>query len=103
MLAQEEKVLQPAVETIYRVNSDDYVRAELEAREEALRVQRTMETIINEQQDTITQYENKEIQRITKKILAGKSLEQIATELEEATEAVSELYSQIKANLNATE
>ena len=103
MLAQEQKLLQPAVETIYRVNTDDYVRAELEAREEALRIQRTTESIINQQQATISQYESKEIQRITKKILAGKSLEQIAAELEETPDAISELYNKIKANITSTE
>lgn len=109
MLANEQVNLQSTVETIYRVNADDYVRAELEAREDELRLQRTVDSIINqqqeqlaEQQSTITQYENKEIQRITKKILAGKSLEQIAAELEESPDAILELYNQIKANFNAT-
>ena len=44
MLAQEQKVLQSTVETMYRVSADDYVRAELKAREKELRVQRTIES-----------------------------------------------------------
>jgi len=38
---------------------------------------------------------------ITKKIKAGKSLEQIAEEVEETTEAICELYEQIKASMQA--
>ena len=43
MLAQEQKSLQSTIETMYRINADDYARAQLEAREEELRVQRTIE------------------------------------------------------------
>lgn len=102
MLAQEQKVLQSTVETMYRISADEHVRAELRAREDELRVQRTIENIINQQQATITHYENKEVQRITKKILAGKSLEQTAAELEEAPDAIAELYHKIKTELNPT-
>lgn len=53
MLAQEQQVLQSTVETIYRVNADDYVRAELEAREDGLRLQRTYDNEIKQQLKTI--------------------------------------------------
>lgn len=55
MLAQEQKILQSTVETIYRVNADDYVRAELEAREDQLRVLLSYEDELNMMKDTITQ------------------------------------------------
>ena len=37
MLAQEQKVLQSTVETMYRVNADEYTRALIAAREDQLR------------------------------------------------------------------
>ena len=66
MLAKEQETLQSTIETIYRVNADDYVRAELEAREDELRVQRTLDNEMKrrleklaEQQQTITEQQNK--------------------------------------------
>ena len=58
MLAQEQQVLQSTVETIYRVNADDYVRAELEAREDGLRLQRTYDNEIKQQLKTIDEQKN---------------------------------------------
>jgi predicted transposase/invertase (TIGR01784 family) len=58
MLAQEQQVLQSTVETIYRVNADDYVRAELEAREDGLRLQRTYDNEIKQQLKTIDEQQN---------------------------------------------
>ena len=55
MLAQEQQVLQSTVETIYRVNADDYVRAELEAREDGLRLQRTYDNEIKQQLKTMAE------------------------------------------------
>ncbi|MGN0505887.1 MAG: hypothetical protein ACI4FZ_04955 [Lachnospiraceae bacterium] len=42
-LVKEHNGLQSTVETIYRVNADDYARAEIEAREDYLRQQRTIQ------------------------------------------------------------
>lgn len=65
MLAKEQETLQSTIETIYRVNADDYVRAEPEAREDELRVQRTLDNEMKrrleklaEQQQTITEQQN---------------------------------------------
>ncbi len=130
MLAQEQKVLQSTVETMYRISADEQVRMELRAREDELRLQRSIENsikrreaymaeqdvkiekqrilldkqqntideqqnTIDEQQNTILSYVTKEEQRIMKKIRAGKSIEQIAEELEESPEALKSLYTQI--------
>lgn len=43
MLVQECNDLKPTVETIYRINAEEYARAQLEAREDELRVQRTIQ------------------------------------------------------------
>ena len=43
--------------------------------------------------------QNRLIQQITKKIKAGKPLEQIAEEVEETTDAICQLYEQLKAEL----
>ena len=144
MLAEEQKVLQSTVETMYRISADEYVKAELRAREDELRLQRTLDmemkrrneriveqaaeikrrqeqierqeatlesqkakiesqqteierqkATLESQQSTIAGYINKEVQQITKKIMAGKSLEQTADELEEAPEAIREQYEKI--------
>jgi len=58
MLAQEQQVLQSTVETIYRVNADDYVRAELEAREDGLRLQRTYDNEIKQQIKTMAEQQS---------------------------------------------
>lgn len=43
MLAEKQKTLQSTIETMYRANADDYIRAELEAREDQLIVQRSIQ------------------------------------------------------------
>lgn len=55
MLAQEHEILQSTVETIYRVNADDYTREEIRAREDELRVQRTIENELKENQKQIAE------------------------------------------------
>ena len=45
-------------------------------------------------------YQDHLLQLITKKIKAGKSLEQIAEEVEEPVDAIKELYEKLKAELN---
>lgn len=54
-LAMEHNSLHSTVETVYRVNADDYVRAELEAREDQLRIQRTYDDEINGLHATISE------------------------------------------------
>jgi len=49
MLAKEQENLQSTIETIYRANADEYVRAELEAREDELRRQRTVDNELKRQ------------------------------------------------------
>ena len=44
-LAQKQAALQSTIETMYRFTADDYTREEIRAREEELRVQRTIESI----------------------------------------------------------
>jgi len=94
---------------MYRVSADDYLRAELEAREDQLLQQLTFEaeikdltatvvkqqTALAEKDAAITAYADKEIERIRKKIKAGKSLEQIAVELEDEVENLRPLYDEI--------
>lgn len=109
MLADEQKALRSTIETMYRVSADDYLLAELEAREDQLLQQLTFEEEIEElnatvakQQSAIAEkdaalanYADKELQRIRKKIEAGKSLEQIAEELEDDVEKLRPVYDKL--------
>ena len=63
-----------------------------EVNEEALRHCLRKEGYDEGREDHLTE-------QITKKIKAGKSLEQIAAEVEETPEAIAELYQKIKASL----
>ena len=86
-LAEKQASLQSTVETMYRFTADDYTREEIRAREEALRVQRTIESIhkrelkelrdkLAEQNATITELDatvteqNQEIKRLRKQLEA---------------------------------
>lgn len=122
MLAQEQKVLQSTIETMYRISADDYVRAQLAAREDELRQQlstqlahkeqldalnktiHTQQATIHEQEQQLAEqgqqlatFIDRQRRQIEKKIMAGKSLEQIAAELEEEPENIRELYETILA------
>jgi len=77
-LAKNQASLQSTIETMYRFTADDYTREEIRAREEELRVQRTIESIhkrelqerddkIAEQNATITE-QNEEIKRLLAQI-----------------------------------
>ena len=48
MLTEKQESLQSTVETMYRFTADDYIREEIRAREEELRVQRTIESQFKE-------------------------------------------------------
>lgn len=65
MLAQEQKDLQSIIETIYRANADDYVRAELEAREDELRVQRTLENEMKRRLEKLSAQQQKIAEQLT--------------------------------------
>ncbi len=101
-LANEHSGLQSTVETIYRINADDYARAEMEAREDYLRQQRTIQNEIERLTTALANTENKLvvqhkkfIDKIQRKIAKGKTLEQIAEELEEDVEDIRPLYDEL--------
>ena len=126
-LSKEQENLQSVVETIYRVNADDATLEEIRAREDELRVQRTIQNQMDhlkaklseqeaaivrnaaeiaeqqaeiaEQRAEIASFQNKQKQQISKKILAGKSLEQIAAELEEAPDDIRDIYETLLVEL----
>ena len=68
-LAEKQATLQSTVETMYRFTADDYTREEIRAREEELRVQRTIESIhkreLKERDDKIVELdaENKRLRK----------------------------------------
>ena len=77
-MAEKQASSQSTVETMYRFTADDYTREEIRAREEALRVQRTIESIhkrelkelrdkLAEQNATIIQ-QDEEIKNLHKQI-----------------------------------
>ena len=80
LLAEKQASLQSTVETMYRFTADDYTREEIRAREEALRVQRTIESIhkseLKERDDKIAEQmqqlsdKDKEIARLKEQLKA---------------------------------
>ena len=56
MLAQKQEQLQSVVETIYRVSADDATLEEIRAREDELRVQRTMQNQMERMKAKIAEY-----------------------------------------------
>ena len=48
-MTEKQASLQSTVETMYRFTADDYIREEIRAREDELRLQRTIELEIKEQ------------------------------------------------------
>ena len=55
ILTEKQAALQSTVETMYRFTADDYTREEIRAREEELRLQRTIELEIKEQKDKLAE------------------------------------------------
>jgi len=55
MLAQEQEILQSTVETIYCVSADDYTREEIRAREDEIRIQRTIENELKSNKEQIAE------------------------------------------------
>ena len=55
ILTEKQAALQSTVETMYRFTADDYIREEIRAREEELRLQRTIELEIKEQKDKLAE------------------------------------------------
>ena len=56
-LAQNETILQSTIETMYRVSADDYTREEIRAREDELRVQRTIDSQLAKRAKLIAEHE----------------------------------------------
>ena len=54
-LTEKQASLQSTVETMYRFTADDYTREEIRAREEELRLQRTIELEMKEKKDKIAE------------------------------------------------
>lgn len=96
MLAQEQEILQSTVETIYRVNADDYTREEIRAREDELRVQRTIENELKENQKKIAEQRKQLLEQSRKLTEHG---EQIAEQNQRL--AAKEAYiAELEAKLN---
>ena len=73
MLMEEHQNLESTVETIYRVNADDYTLAEIEAREDYLRVQRTLQNQMERLNTQLAEQKNIIIEQ--EKLLADKDQE----------------------------
>ena len=58
MLMEEHHNLESTVETIYRINADDYARAEMEAREDYLRQQKTIQNKMERLNTELAEKEN---------------------------------------------
>ena len=91
MLAQEHEILQSTVETIYRVNADDYTREEIRAREDELRVQRTIENELKENQKKISE-QRKQLLEQSRRL--DEQWEQLATQSEQLATQSEQLASQ---------
>lgn len=83
MLAQEQEFLQSTVETIYRVSADDYTREEIRAREDELRVQRTIENEMKQDKKRLAE-QRKQLLEQSRQIT--KQCEQIAEQDKRLTE-----------------
>ena len=102
-LAEKQATLQSTVETMYRFTADDYTREEIRAREEALRVQRTIESIhqseLKERDDKIAEQNA----TITKQSSTIAELDATVTELDAENKRLrvqlEELQRQTSANL----
>lgn len=102
MLAQNNEYLQEAVSGVAQLSAEEQIRQRCQAREDYLCRERrriikmeSLEQQVTEQQTALATYADKEIERIRKKIKAGKSLEQIAEELEEDVENIRPLYNKL--------
>jgi len=91
MLAQEHEILQSTVETIYRVNADDYTREEIRAREDELRVQRTIENELKENQKKISE-QRKQLLEQSRRL--DEQWEQLATQSEQLATQSEQLATQ---------
>lgn len=111
MLAQNNEYLQEAVSGVRQLTAEEKIRQRCQDREtnayweriRAAETERLKQTVsaqqstIDAQQSALTTYADKELQRIRKKIEAGKSLEQIAEELEEDEENIRPHYEKLIA------
>ena len=109
MLAQNNEYLQETVSGVAQLSAEEQIRQRCQAREDYLCRERrriikmesleqqvtAQQSTIDEQQAALATYADKEFQRISKKIKAGKSLKQIADELEEDVENIRPLYNKL--------
>lgn len=93
MLAQEQEILQSTVETIYCVSADDYTREEIRAREDELRIQRTIENELKSNKEKIAEQRKQLLEQ--SKLLTEKS-EQIAEQDKQLAERDKQLAEQDK-------
>ena len=119
MLANHDPIFAEAAKTIYRVTEDERVRYHCDAIERGERTHRTLVNQLNEQEqqladmnqqlsdrDQLLATKDKQLQKfqqklkdkIQRKISKGKTLEQIADELEEDVENIRPLYEELLQN-----
>ena len=107
MLAQNNEYLQEVVSGVAQLSAEEQIRQRCEAREyfyaRERHINSRMEELeqqvatLSEKAAALAVFADKEIERIRKKIEAGKSLEQIAAELEDDVENLRPLYDEIIA------
>ena len=91
MLAKEQEILQSTVETIYRVSADDYTREEIRAREDEIRIQRTIENELKSNQEQIAR-QTKQLLEQSKQIT--EKSERIAKQESQIAEQESQIAEQ---------
>ena len=102
-LAEKQASLQSTVETMYRFTADDYTREEIRAREEALRVQRTIESIhkreLKERDDKIAEQNATIIKQDTTIAKLDATVTELDTENKRLRAQLEVLQRQASANL----
>ena len=93
MLAQEQEILQSTVETIYCVSADDYTREEIRAREDEIRIQRTIENELKSNKEKIAE-QRKQLLEQSKQIT--EKSEQIAEQGKQIVEQDKQIVEQNK-------
>lgn len=88
MLAQEQEILQSTVETIYCVSADDYTREEIRAREDEIRIQRTIENELKSNKEKIAEQRKQLLEQ--SKVLTEKS-EQIEKQEKQIAERENQI------------
>ncbi len=103
MLAKKNTAIAEAAQTMYRLSEDDLVRERCASRQEHYRILQTYEDEAKKNKETIQALASENallIHLITSKLKAGKSLEQIAVEVEMPVDDIRPLYEHIKQDLS---